>query len=152
MTITQGEVVTIHWVAEDGGPAHAVREIEITADWGLAGDYRSGQGSKRQVTFVSQESLDDVARVLGHAVEPGASRRQIAVRGIELNPLVGKNIRIGPVELQVEDLCHGCDRMNDTIGPGGRKALENRAGITCSVLTGGTIRAGDSVAVSATPE
>lgn len=147
--MAQGAVVTIHWVAEDGGPTHAVEEIEITADWGLAGDYRSGQGSKRQVTIVSQESIDDVARVLDHEVAPGASRRQIAVRGIELNPLVGKNIRIGPVELQVEDLCHGCDRMNVTIGPGGRKALENRAGITCSVLTGGTIRVGDSVVESA---
>lgn len=144
--MTQGEVVTIHWVAEDGGPTHAVEEIDITADWGLAGDYRSGHGSKRQVTIVSQESLDEVARVLGHAVEPGASRRQIAVRGFDLNPLVGKNIKIGPVELQVEKLCHGCDRMNVTIGPGARKALENRAGICCRVLTGGMLRVGDSVA------
>lgn len=145
--MTRGEIVSIHIAREEGKPAEPQESIEARTDFGLLGDYRSGHNPKRQITLIDESVIADVARTLGHSVHPGASRRQIVVRGLDLNSLLGKTFRLGAITLRGERPCDPCDNMERTIGPGAKAALEGRGGLCCYVVSGGTIQVGDPVNV-----
>ena len=140
-----GKVVSIHFVRESGGPAKAVQTIEVRENYGFPEDYRSGPNKNRQVTLIEEEALQNAAGQLGRSVAEGTSRRQVVIRGLDLNSAIGHNVRIGDIILAVERYCAPCERMDEELGPGGREALRWKAGVCCSVRKGGTLRVGDSV-------
>jgi len=144
----EGKLLSIHVIPEEGGPPERVESIAVITDHGLEGDHRSRTGKSRQLTMIDRAKLDEVAEVLGHAVPEGASRRQLEVSGLDLNSLIGKTINVGPVILRVDSDCPPCDLMETSIGPGARMAMQNRAGLCCTVLEGGEIRSGHSVTVA----
>jgi MOSC domain-containing protein YiiM len=141
-------VVSIHRVAEHDGTAVALSEARYVDDLGLEGDWRSRPDSDRQISLIEEEALAHAAAALGlSGVPSGASRRQVVVRGIALNDTVGKRLRVGPLLVSVEDLCHPCANMEKKIGSGARAALAGRGGIVGRVVRGGILRAGDPVAI-----
>ncbi|HWO56239.1 MAG TPA: MOSC domain-containing protein [bacterium] len=139
------EVVSIHYVRSDGARAVKADAVEVRANYGIPEDYRSGQSPRRQLTLIEEEALQEAARLLGRPVPEGASRRQVVVRGIDLNKMIGHHIRLGEITLSVERYCAPCERMNQELGPGGRDALRWKAGVTARVVSGGTLRVGDPV-------
>lgn len=139
------EVVSIHYVRSDGARAIKADAVEVRANHGIPEDYRSGQNPRRQLTLIEEEALEEVARLLGRPVPEGGSRRQVVVRGIDLNKMIGHRIRLGEIVLSVERYCAPCERMNQELGPGGRDALRWKAGVTARVVSGGTLRVGDPV-------
>ena len=139
-------VVSIHRVETKNGPAAPLAEATVLDDFGIEGDWRSRKGKSRQLTLISEEGLQEVARLLGMAaVPPGASRRQVVVRGIDLNAAVGTRLSVGPLLVQVRDFCHPCENMDKTIGKGAKLAMEMRGGVCCQVIQGGVLRPGDPV-------
>jgi MOSC domain-containing protein YiiM len=140
-----GEVVSIHLVRQPHGAAEAVECVLARTNYGLEGDWRSRRNRAGQVTLIEAGVLEEVGRLVGSPLSSGASRRQITVRGIDLNSLIGQRIRIGAVRLLVETPCDPCSRMEETIGVGAREALEGRGGVRCFVLAGGEIRLGDPI-------
>jgi MOSC domain-containing protein YiiM len=140
-------VVSIHRVAERDGEAVQLDAATVVADAGLEGDWRSRPGRRRQITLIEAEALEDVGSALGRAVPAGASRRQVVVRGLRLNPTIGKRLRLGPVLVQVDELCDPCENMEGTIGAGARQAMTGRGGVCGRVLEGGCLRLGDAVNV-----
>jgi MOSC domain-containing protein YiiM len=140
-----GEVVSIHIVRQRHGAAEAVERATVQMNYGLEGDWRSRRNRAGQLTLIETEVLEEVGRRLGTPVPLGASRRQVVVRGITLNDLLGKRLRIGAVRVFVETPCDPCSRMEETIGGGARKALEGRGGVRCFVLAGGELRVGDAI-------
>jgi MOSC domain-containing protein YiiM len=145
--IMNGMIVSIHRVAANGGPAEELAIVPVRTNWGIEGDYRSRADKMRQLTLIEEEVLDQVGSILGHEVALGASRRQIVVRGLDLRGMIGKHLALGTVHVDVVGPCDPCERMNETIGPGGQAALGDWAGVVCRVLTGGQLRVGDSVQV-----
>lgn len=145
------EVVSIHRVRNRGGSTEPLGAVTVLANYGLQGDWRSHQNTGRQLTLIEEEALAAVGTQLGSGVPPGASRRQVVVRGIPLNFTVGSTLRIGPVVLAITGLCDPCENMEDTIGPGAREALRNRGGVCARVLEGGTLRVGDPLVVGDRP-
>jgi len=138
-------VVSIHRVTERDAPAVACPEARFIAGVGLEGDWR---GRARQITLIEAETLEHVADVLGvAAVPPGASRRQVVVRGIALNDTVGRRLRIGPLVVEVDELCDPCPNMEAKIGAGAQAAMRARGGVCGRVLEGGILRPGDPVAL-----
>jgi MOSC domain-containing protein YiiM len=142
------EVISIHRAPVKDAPAEPLAEAVVRENYGLEGDWRSRAGKGRQVTLIEEEALDAVGHALGTPVKLGASRRQVVVRGLPLNPTVGQVLRVGEVELQVTGLADPCDNMERTIGPGARAALDDRGGVCARVLRGGTLRVGDPVRVA----
>jgi MOSC domain-containing protein YiiM len=140
-----GEVVSIHRVAVNRGPTESLTEAEVRTNYGIAGDFRSRAGKARQITLIEEEALHAAGRTLGMTVPPGASRRQVMVRGIALNPTLGQRLRVGDLELEVTELADPCENMERAIAPGGRAALGNHGGICARILRGGTLRVGDPV-------
>lgn len=144
------EVVSIHIVRKRKGPAEPHEQVMIHGNFGIEGDYRSGKYISGQVTLIEHETMDMVSSKLGINVTPGASRRQIVVKGIMLNDLIGHKLLLGPTILLVEEKCKPCDNMEKSIGAGAKNAMDGNGGIRCHVAKGGTLRVGDKMTVEKT--
>ncbi len=125
----------------------ALERVEARKSAGLAGDhYRGGPTGKRQVTLIQDEHLTAVAGLLGvAAIDPGQTRRNIVVRGINLLALHNRRFRIGTALLEGTGYCQPCSRMETNLGPGGYNAMRGHGGITARILEDGIIRVGDPV-------
>ena len=121
-------------------------EAKAIAGKGLEGDHYAKQHGDRQVTLIQQEHLDAVASFQGQAtIDPGLTRRNIVVKGINLLSLKGKKFKIGSTLLEYSGECHPCSRMEENLGEGGYNAMRGHGGITARVLESGMIKIGELV-------
>jgi MOSC domain-containing protein YiiM len=118
------------------GPVSSVRAV---ADRGLEGDRHSEAGPGAALTLIEAEVLEEVG------LTGAQSRRQVVVRGVRVNDLVGKRFRIGEVECLGVELCEPCLHLQKLTRPGTIKDLIHRGGLRADILTGGTIHVGDRV-------
>lgn len=128
-------------------PVKPVTRATAVADRGLEGDHAGG--GKRQVTLISRQSWDDaLAQLGGGALDPGTRRANLLVEGLDLGPLIGRRVRVGPVELQVEGETRPCGLMDDArLGLRDALAPACRGGVFARILTGGPLQVGDEVTV-----
>jgi MOSC domain-containing protein YiiM len=137
-------VEAVHLGAPGVAELRSVESVRAVAGRGLEGDrhfHEEGAPPGQALTLVEAE----VVREVGLA--PGETRRQLTVRGMKLNDLVGKRFRVGDVECFGVELCEPCSHLEEMTRPGMIKALVHRAGINADIVSGGTIRVGDSVTV-----
>ncbi len=121
----------------------AVRAVENS---GLEGCAHARPCGKRQVLLVDVETLRSLN------LRPGITRENITTEGLDVNVLqVGQMLHIGGVRLQVSTACEPCELM-ESIRPGLQRELERRRGMLCRVLRGGTLQAGDAIAVQVPPD
>src|SRR5439155_27386866 len=92
-------------------------------------------------------TLVEAEVVEGAGLAAGETRRQVTVRGVSLNELVGKRFRVGEVECYGVELCEPCTHLESLTRPGIIKELAHRAGINADILAGGTISVGDEIVV-----
>ena len=130
--------------------------ISTLAGEGIEGDrylLKTGTYSKkpepgRQITLVEGEILSALKERHGLTVLPEQCRRNVVTQGIELNPLVGREIMVGPARLKVHRLCQPCRYIEKLLDqPGLYEAWWDKGGIRCEILVGGTISVGDAIAV-----
>lgn len=153
---TMPQTGRVEWIGlrpEKGLKLSPVDAAEVSTDNGLAGDHYRGGSGKRQVTLIQAEHLSAVAKILGkEAIDPGLTRRNIVVSGVNLLAFKDRRLSIGEVVLEMTGLCHPCSRMEENLGPGGYNAMRGHGGITARVIKGGTIRTGDAVALATKEE
>ena len=114
---------------------------------GLTGDHFNGKYSdKRQVTLIQQEHLDTVASILQkERIDPGLTRRNIVVSGINLLALKDQKFQIGKAILEGTGYCHPCSQMEANLGEGGYIAMRGHGGITARVIQEGEFKIGDEL-------
>jgi MOSC domain-containing protein YiiM len=137
-------IEAIHIGREEGGALESVESVQAFAGKGLEGDrnfFAGGAKPGQALTLVEAENVEDVG------LSEGATRRQLTVRGVRLNDLVGKAFRVGEVECYGVELCEPCLHLESMTRPGIMKELVHRAGINADILTDGVIRVGDAVSV-----
>lgn len=139
-----------HQTAESGKvtkmPMQIVDAVDARVNSGLVGDRYNGKSGKRHVTLIQWEHLAVIASLVGRdSVAPELLRRNIAVSGINLLALKGKQFRIGGALLEYTGLCDPCSAMEATFGAGGYNAVRGHGGITARILESGIIRLNDSV-------
>lgn len=144
-----GTITYIHTASESRGPTQSRDVVLAVEGMGVEGDRTFGRGDKRQITIVSTEELEKAGAELGQPVEPGSTRRNVTVSGVELLREQGMIIRLGDVVVEVSGDCTPCDLMETSVGTGARAALANRAGVTGRIIEGGTISVGDPAIVEA---
>jgi MOSC domain-containing protein YiiM len=135
-------VEAIHLGAERQRELWPVDSVLAVAGQGLEGDrhfHPDGARPGQALTLVEAEVVDEVG------LPPGGTRRQVTVRGVRLNDLVGKRFRVGEVECYGVELCEPCRHLESLTRPGIIKELAHRAGINADILKGGTIAVGDAV-------
>ena len=91
------------------------------------------------LTLVEGEVVDEVG------LAPGGTRRQVTVRGVRLNELIGRRFRVGSVECYGVRLCEPCLTLEGNTRPGIIRELVHRAGINADILNDGTITVGDAI-------
>jgi MOSC domain-containing protein YiiM len=136
-------VVAIHVGPPGALELRSVESVRALAGKGLEGDrhfHAGGAAPGRALTLVEEEVVEEVG------LPPGGTRRQLTVRGVRLNDLVGTRFRVGEVECYGVELCEPCLHLQTLTRPGIIKDLVHRAGINADVLTDGTISVGDAVA------
>ena len=135
-------IEAIHIGPEEGGALSAVDSVRAFAGKGLEGDrnfHANGAKPGQALTLVEAENVEDVGLGVGE------TRRQLTVRGVPLNDLVGKTFRVGDVECYGVELCEPCEHLQSMTRPGIIKDLLHRAGLNADILTDGVISVGDEV-------
>jgi hypothetical protein len=125
-------------------PLAEVAEAECVAGRGLRGDRFFGfkPDYQGQVTLFSSEVFAQLQRELGlPRAQPAALRRNLLVRGGDLNRLIGSEFELQGVRLSGSAECQPCYWMDQAIGPGAEAWLRGRGGLRCRVLRGGPLRA-----------
>ncbi len=152
-----GTVVSIHITPTAGAPVSSVKEVRAVPGKGLEGDrYFDGTGTfstelpqpDHELTLVEIEKLEDLKREQGVEIAPGDTRRNIVTRGVSLNDLVGKEVRIGEVRIRGLRLCEPCNHLAKLLNE--RKVLYglvHKCGLRAQILTGGIIHIGDAIEV-----
>jgi MOSC domain-containing protein YiiM len=98
------------------------------------------------VTLIQYEHLAVIASLVGRPlVQPQWLRRNVAVGGVNLLALKGRQFRVGEAILEGTGTCDPCSRMEEALGPGGLNAMRGYGGLTARVLTEGVIRVGDAI-------
>ena len=120
-------------------PRVKIEEAEAIASFGFTGCAHGKKNGKRQILLVDQETLDAMG------LEPGIIRENVTTQGLNVNGLViGEQLRIGEVLLQVSAVCTPCDQL-ELVRAGLRREIYGRRGMLCRVVEGGTVRVGDAI-------
>lgn len=142
----------LEWIGlrpERKQPIQVVEAVEAVAELGLKGDRRcqGTPGSARQVTIISVEYLDIIARLLKKSVlDPALVRRNLLVSGINLTALRHQRFQIGAeVIMEATALCHPCKRMEAALGQHGVAAMLGHGGLCARIIKGGELVVGDPV-------
>jgi MOSC domain-containing protein YiiM len=129
-----------------------VQSAEAHAGKGLVGNryyFVDGAKAGQALTLIAAEALEGLAAEHGIELTAAESRRNVLTRGIDLNALVGKRFRVGPVECAGVELCEPCTSLEAMTRPGVIKGLLHRGGLNADILTDGVISLGDEVAETA---
>lgn len=147
-----GVVELISVSEQAGGPMMVVPSAEALAGRGLRGDrYARGAGTFSDpngrgydLTLVEAEALEELA-ASGVEIEPADARRNLVVRGIPLDDLIGRRFRVGGVECFGQRRCEPCAHLERLTRPGVLRGLVHRGGLRADVLSDGEIRTGDPI-------
>lgn len=154
-----GTLLHIHVAPAASQPMRALEEARCIPGRGIEGDrYLLGTGTYsprsevREVTLIEQEALDALARndppLQGGPIllAPEEHRRNLTVRGVPVNHLVGRRFRVGAeVILRGGRLNFPCKYLQELLRKPVFLPLYNRSGINCSIERGGVIRPGDAI-------
>jgi len=137
------------WIAPSAGePARALSSVRALPGRGLAGDrHVAGTGTfpsgrpGSALTLVAAEVCESFTPPL----QAGEHRRNVVVRGLDLNRLVGHEFQIGSVRCRGMRLCEPCTVVQGYAGRPVLRALVHRGGLRADILDDGEIHVGDIV-------
>lgn len=136
-------VEAIHLGPAKAGALSTVGSAQAVAGKGLAGDRHFKENGAKPGQALTLVEAEEVERA---GLSEGATRRQLTVRGVRLNDLVGKHFKVGDVECYGVELCEPCEHLQSMTRPGLIKDMVHRAGLNADILTDGTIAVGDELA------
>lgn len=150
-----GTVEVLALAAEAEGPMKVVTAVEAVEGRGLVGDrYEHGAGTfsvsggrGNDLTLVEAEALDELGAG-GVELSAAEARRNLVVRGVALDDLIGRRFRVGEVECLGQRRCEPCAHLERLTQPGVLRGLVHRGGLRADVLSGGEIRTGDRIQAS----
>src|SRR5262245_5523564 len=157
LAVAVGRVVGLFISPGIGERMWACSEVRALAGKGLEGDrYALGVGSysraarpvARHVSLIGREAMNAANVELSRRglvpFEPGETRRNIVVEGIDVYALLGLEFHIGGACLRGSDITKPCHVPSAAAGKTGfKEAYHDRGGILAEVLSDGRISIGD---------
>jgi len=152
---SSGTVASLHIHSSKGGePLLSVEQINLQEGKGILEDRRyfartsrrTGNPSRRQMSLIEREQIAEHAATLGlETIPPGAVRSNIETTGIDLQALVGQEVKIGEAIVRFYEPRTPCAKM-DALCQGLRELMENgRQGVMAEVVRSGVVRVGDCI-------
>lgn len=128
-----------------GSENHAIVEkkaIELIAGSGILGDrfYNYKPDYKGQITFFNYTTFEKVRdEVANRTIDPSVFRRNVIVKGIEVESLIGKRFRLGELEFTSSCEAAPCFWMDEACGDGTHEFLKGQGGIRARITKGGIL-------------
>ena len=131
-----------------GRSHHAVssqRSVECITGKGIRGDRYFGfkDNYKAQVTFFDETVHESVQTKFSSNHSPEVYRRNVLIRGFDLNALIGKSFRLGEIEFEGVQECTPCYWMDEAVAPGTETFLMGQGGLRTRVLSDGNLQLGE---------
>jgi MOSC domain-containing protein YiiM len=129
-----------------------VERVEAVTGRGLVGDRNfladgaPQPGRDADLTLIASEALAALTGETGIELSAAASRRNVLIRGIDLNALEGRRFQVGEVECEGIELCEPCRHLEGLTEPGVMRGLVHRGGLRAAIVRGGEIAVGDRIA------
>ena len=124
--------------------------IDVVANKGIVGDrhFKDFNDPYCQLSLIESENIDYYNIKYGLNIPYIDFRRNIITKGIQLNELVGKKLKIGEVEVEGIDLCRPCKHLTEMLGETSiLKEFLRRGGLRCHILTSSKIKVGDKIKI-----
>lgn len=125
--------------------------VDVVAHAGIRGDRFFGKVCRlaSSVSLLAAEAVAAAEDELGlppGSIDPRLARRNIVVRGIDLNALRGQAFSLdtgdGPVSFTAAGETSPCAWMDDRLAAGARDALRGRGGLRAEPTSSGVLRVG----------
>jgi len=152
-----GKILAIQIAPAKKAQPQSVESVSTLPAQGLAGDRyavpldstsRRSPKPDQEVTLIESEAINAAVRDYSLAVSHADTRRNLLTEGVPLNHLVGRSFKVGEVVLRGVELCEPCKYLEKLTGMEMIAAFKHRGGLRAQVISGGTIRVGDTVIVA----
>ncbi len=148
MNQQRGRVEGIFLADGHGDQPRPIAIAVAHAGRGLEGDRHFDDGDSCHISLIEAEAIEKMRAEHGVDLPPGDTRRQLVVRGVDLGDFIGRRFLVGDVECEGEERCEPCNHLAGLVRtPVVLRGLLH-SGLRASIITGGTIRVGDSVQLS----
>lgn len=155
LDVARGVVERICVAPAAAEPIQLLDRVTAIPGHGLDRDrHASGRGtfpsgvSGSALTLIQAE----VCETFDPPLDPGEHRRNLVIRGVDLNSLVGHEFTVGDVLCRGMRLCEPCTVIDSYASRSLLRPLVHRGGLRADILAGGEIRIGDELAAAPPPE
>jgi len=128
----------------------SVESIVVIKDKGIVGDrhFQEFNDPYNQLSLIEGENIDYYNNKYKLNIPHLDFRRNIVTKGIELNDLIGKKIRIGDVLVEGVDLCRPCKHLSEKLNQNNIiKEFLRRGGLRCRILSSSNICINDEIKI-----
>ena len=143
-------VFKIGIAAQNNKEIQEVNHIDVIANKGVVGDRHFSEFNDpyNQISLIESENIDDYNIRFGLNIPYIDFRRNVITKGIKLNDLVGKKIKVGNVELEAIDLCRPCRHLSEMLNQNNIiKEFLRKGGLRCQILSSSNIKVGDKIEI-----
>ena len=144
------EVLKLGITEKSNQPIKQVNSMELLANKGIVGDrhFQEFNDPYNQLSLIESENIDDYNIRFGLNIPYIDFRRNIVTKGIQLNDLIGKRIKVGNVELEAIDLCRPCRHLTEMLNQKNiLKEFLRKGGLRCQILSSSKINVGDKIEI-----
>lgn len=134
-----------HGMERNNNSVHAVEGVECITDKGLVGDRYFGfrDNYKGQITFFNWEIFESLRNNFNKPdLSSSVIRRNIILKGIDLNRLIGRKFIIQDVTFSGSEECAPCYWMDEAVAPGAESFLKGEGGLRARILSEGAVTRG----------
>ena len=145
-----GKVFRLGITKDNNKEIEEVNSIEVLANKGVIGDRHFDEYNDpyNQLTLIEAENIDYYNTKYGLDISYKDFRRNIVTKGIQLNDLIGRKLRIGDVEVEGVDLCRPCRHLTEVLNqPSILKEFLRRGGLRCQILNSSKISINDEIKI-----
>ena len=125
-----------------------VSKIYLEAGKGILGDrhFHDYNNPYNQLSIIESENIDYYNNKFDLNIAYVDFRRNIVTKGIRLNNLINKKLKIGNTELLGMDLCRPCIQLQEKLTTGNIiKEFLRKGGLRCEIIASGQISIGDKI-------
>ena len=125
-----------------------VKTIDVLANKGIIGDrhFQEINDPYNQISLIESENINNYNIKFGLNISYIDFRRNVITKGVRLNDLVGKKLKVGAVALLGIDLCRPCKHLSENLNQNNiiKEFLRN-GGLRCQILSSAKINVGDQI-------
>ena len=136
--------------ANNNQPIKEVNSIDVLANKGIVGDrhFLDFNEPYNQLSLIESENIDEYNIRFGQNIPYINFRRNVVTKGIKLNDLIGKKLKLGNVQLLGIELCRPCRHLTEMLDQKNiLKEFMRKGGLRCQILSSSKIKVGDIIHV-----